>query len=245
MLWGFFGIVHIVSLIFGAGIIVGLHFLLKNKSEKTKKIVLFCCSLLGIGAIIFNLVKWGSPLEYLPLHLCSLSALIIPIAVLTKNKILGNLLLLWSLGAVFALVVNTAQANFEIFSATFFFYYFPHVFHLGIPILMFTLKLAKRDIKCILSTVAITMIAFTCAHFANVAINNYCVANNVLDYAGNLIQVNYMYSIVPENPLLNLFYGLIPHQYWYMYLIIPIIVIYLLVVYFDQFKALFKKNKQA
>jgi hypothetical protein len=172
-----------------------------------------------------------------------LSALIIPIAVLTKNKVLCNLLLLWSLGAVFALVVNTAQANFEILSETFFFYYFPHVFHVGIPILLFTLKLAKRDVKCIISTVAITMISYTLIHFVNVGINNYCVANNIVDNVGNIIQVNYMYSLVPENPLLNLFFSLIPYQYWYMYLIIPIIIIYLLVIYFDQVKALFRKKK--
>lgn len=52
---------------------------------------------------------WGSPYEYLPLHLCSLTALVLPVAVFTT---LGNLLLLWLLGAVMALVVNTAQANF-------------------------------------------------------------------------------------------------------------------------------------
>jgi len=96
-------------------------------------------------AMVFNLVNWGSPLEYLPLHLCSLNALVLPFAVFTRNKTLGNLLLLWSLGALAAVVVNTAQADFEVFSATFCFYFFPHVLEFGIPILLFKLGLVEKD----------------------------------------------------------------------------------------------------
>ena len=124
MLWGSFGVVHLLSLFIGAGMIVGLYFLLRRFSAKTQTVVLGILSFSGIAAIIFNLVTWGSPYEYLPLHLCSLTALVLPVAVFTRSKVLGNLLLLWSLGAVMALVVNTAQANFEICSATFAFYFF-------------------------------------------------------------------------------------------------------------------------
>jgi hypothetical protein len=37
-------------------------------------------------------------------------------------------LLLWSIGAFFALVVNFAQADFKIFSLTFVFYFFRPIF---------------------------------------------------------------------------------------------------------------------
>lgn len=242
MLWGSFGIVHIASLIIAVGINVGLYFILKGKSQKTQTIVLGVLSFAGIAAIIFNLVTWGSPLEYLPFHLCSLNALALPFAVFSRNKVINNLLLLWALGAVFALVVNTAQAEFEIFSATFAFYYFPHVLEVGIPILMFCLGLAKKDAKCIISTVAITLICFTAIHFINLGINAYTAANNCVDYAGNIISVNYMYSLHPENPLLDLFYSVIPHQYFYMLLAIPIMVVYLLPIYFKELKSAFKKD---
>ena len=241
MLWGFFTITHIASLILGVAIIIGLYFVLRNRSDKTKLIVLGILSFSGISAIVFNLVAWNSPLEYLPLHLCSLNALVLPIAVLSKSKKLNNLLLLWSLGALFALVVNTAQANFDIFSLTFAFYYFPHVLELGIPILMFALKLVKKDFKCIVSTVGITLVSYTLIHFINVAINSYCIGNNVLDQAGNVIQVNYMYSLTPANPLLQIFYNLIPAPYWYMLLCVPIVVIFLGVVYLGDILALRKK----
>ena len=243
MLWGSFGLVHIATLLLSVGIIVGLYFGLRRCSQKIQIIVLGVLSFSGIAAIIFNLVTWDSPLEYLPFHLCSLTAMVLPFAVFTKNKILNNLLLLWALGAFCALVVNTAQANFEIFSWTFAFYYFPHTLELGIPILMFLLKLVKKDMKCILSTLAITLVSFTIIHFINIGINAYCIKNNVLDYAGNVIKVNYMYSLYPENPVMQLFYNLIPHAYWYMLLCVPIIAIYLACVYCKELIAWFKNRK--
>ncbi len=243
MLWGSFGLNHILSLLMGAGIIIGLYFLLRRRSAKTQTIVLGILSFSGIAAMIFNLVAWGSPYEYLPLHLCSLTALVLPIAVFTRSKVLGNLLLLWSLGAVMALVVNTAQANFEIFSDIFAFYFFPHLLEFGIPILLFALGLVKKDIKCIVSTLLITLCALTLVHFANVALNNYFIANEILNPAGELIQVNYMYTIQPENPVLALFWSLIPYPFWYWMPAVPVILIYLLLVYAKEIIVQFRKCK--
>ncbi|MBQ8768489.1 MAG: YwaF family protein [Oscillospiraceae bacterium] len=244
MLWGSFGTVHILSLVLGAGLIVGLYFLLRCFSAKIQTIVLGVLSFAGIAAIVFNLVTWGSPYEYLPLHLCSLTAMVLPVAVVTRSKVLSNLLLLWSLGAVMALVVNTAQANFEILSPTFFFYFFPHLLEFGIPILLFRLGLVEKDIKCIVSTLLITLCVFTLIHFANVALNSYFVANQILNPAGEVIQVNYMYSIKPENPVLALFWSLIPAAYWYMLPVMLIVLIYLAAVYAKQIIRYFKAKKR-
>jgi uncharacterized membrane protein YwaF len=241
MKWGSFGVVHIASLVLAAAIIAALYFALRKASRKTQTIVLGVLSFSGIAAIIFNLVTWGSPIEYLPLHLCSINAMLLPIVVFTRNKTLGNLLLVWCLGALAALVVNMAQAEYELMSWTFVFYYFPHVLEFGIPILLFSLGIIEKHPKYIISTIAITMVIYTGVHLCNLGINNWLEANNVLDYAGNLIQVNYMYSIVPENPLLALFKQVIPYDYWYMYMIVPILVVYLGIVYLPQI--LRRKNK--
>ena len=245
MTWGFFSIGHIVSLILAIGIIVGLYFALKKASDRIKITVLGILSFAGIGAIIYNLIVWSSPLEYLPLHLCSLNAMVLPFAVFTRNKTLNNLLLLWSLGALFALVINVSVSSVEIFSCTFVFYYFPHVLELGIPILMFLLGLAKKDVKCIISTVGITIGAYTVIHFINLWINSYAIKNNIVDWAGNVIKVNYMYSIYPDNPLLNLFYSIIPHQYWYMYLAVLVVTLYLGLVYLKDIIVLIKNKRNA
>lgn len=234
MKWGSFGIVHITSLFVAAGIIVGLYFALRKASRGVQTAVFGVLSFSGIAAIIFNLVTWGSPLEYLPLHLCSINAILLPIVVFTRNKTLGNMLLVWCLGALAALVVNTAQADFELDSATFMFYYFPHVLEFGIPILLFRLGLIEKHYRYILSSIVITMLIYTGVHFSNVLLNAWCVKNQILDYAGNLIQVNYMYSLVPSNPLLELFWKVIPADYWYMYMIVPILAVYLGLVYLPQ-----------
>mgnify|MGYP003295430257 CR=1 FL=1 len=93
MLWGSYGLIHFATLLLSAAIIVGLYFILRKCSDKVKTIVLFILSFSGISAIIFNLVTWGSPIEYLPFHMCSISAMLLPFAVLTRNKIINNLLL--------------------------------------------------------------------------------------------------------------------------------------------------------
>ena len=230
MKWGTFGAVHIASLVFAAGMIVALYFLLKNKSQKVQTIVLGILSFSGIAAVIFNLLMWGRPLEYLPLHLCSVNALLLPIAVFSSNKTISNLLLVWSLGALAALVMNQAVAQAQVLDPVFCFFYFPHALEFGIPILMFKLGLVKKDPKCIVSTVGITMGVYTLIHFFNKALN----AAQLLDLNGEVIKVNYMDSIDPENPLLALFYKVIPFEYWYMYMIVPILVVYLLIVYAPQ-----------
>ena len=242
MVWGSFGIVHLLSLALGAGIIIGLYYLLRPFSAKLQTVVLGVLSFSGITAVIFNLLTWGSPYEYLPLHLCSLNALVLPIAVFSRSKTLSNLLLLWSLGAVMALIVNTAQAHFEVFSPTFFFYFFPHLLEFGIPILLFKLKLAEKDFKCIGSTLLITLCVYTLVHFANVGLNSYFTAHQLLNPDGVLVQVNYMYSLRPENPVLALFWSIVPYEYWYMMPVIVIISVYLLLVYSKQLVAFFKKT---
>ena len=103
---------------------------------------------------------------------------------------------------------------------------------MGIPILLFKLGLAKLDKKCVWTTVGITMASYTVIHFVNLIINSYCIKNNIVDYAGNVIRVNYMYSIIPENPLLVIFHSIIPFEYWYMYAAIPIAVVYLGAIYY-------------
>ena len=244
MKWGSYGPIHLLSLAFAAAAVIGLYFILKNRSMMVKTIVLGILSFSGIAAIIFNLVDWNSPLEDLPLHLCSINALLLPIVVFTRNKQLGNLLLVWCLGALAALVVNQAQADFVVFSATFNFYFFPHVLEFGIPILLFKLKLVELDYKCIGSTLLLTILIYTGIHLCNVGLNAYCEANQILNSAGEVIKVNYMYSLVPENPLLALFYQWVPYEYWYLYLIFPIVLVYLVIVYSGQILRAIKAKKK-
>ena len=220
MEWGFFTVAHILTLALAALILIALYFLLKDRSVKIQTGTLFVLSCSGIAAILYNLLRWDSPLEYLPLHLCSINALLLPATVLTRNKTLGNLLLVWCLGALIALVANFEMADTQLFGEAFCFYFFPHIFEFGIPLLLFKLGLVKKDARCIVSTLGITMLIYTFVHFCNKIINHYTDA-----------QVNYMFSIEATNPLVALFHQVIPYEYWHMYLAVPVVAVYLMIVY--------------
>lgn len=228
MQWGTFTVTHILTLVLAAAMVTGLYFGLRKANRNVQVWVLGILSFSGIAAIIYNLVMWDDVLAYLPLHLCSINAMLLPVVVLTRNKTLGNLLLVWCLGALAALVLNYEMTTVDVFSHIFFFYYFPHVMEFGIPILLFKLGLIEKDPKCIGSTMAITMGIYTLVHGANVLLNAHYAASGMDRVA------NYMFSIQPVNPLVQLFYSIIPLQYWYMYLVLPIVFAYLVIVYAPQ-----------
>lgn len=236
MKWGFLSPLHFVTIIFACAVIISLHCILRHRSEKVQMITLLCLSTICLFNVAHGLIFSSNILEALPLHMCEINALLLPAAILTRNKTVNNLLLLWSLGAIAAIVVNSAQANYEILSITFFKYYFSHVFEFGIPILMFSLGLVKKDPKCIRSTLTITVIAYTLVHHVNMAINHF---GQYL--VGKECNVNYMYSITPKNPVFDLFYAIIPSPYWYLFLALPIVLIYLMFVYWKQLN--FHKRK--
>jgi len=98
-------------------------------------------------------------------------------------------------------------------------------------VLLFKLGLVKKDPACIGSTLSITMGIYTLVHLCNVVINHFCAL------AGNGIRVNYMFSMEPSNPLVALFHRLIPYEYWHMYLVIPIVAVYLMAVYAPELAA--------
>lgn len=231
MAWGTFGAAHFATLIFALILIVVLYYILKKCTQKTQVLVLGIFSFSGIAAIIYNLAMWNSPLEYLPLHLCSIGAMVLPFAVFTRSKVFCNLTLLWALGAAMALVLNHSIAHTTLGGHVFCFYYFPHVFEAGIPVLLFKLGLCKLKARYIFSTIGISAAIYTSVHFINVKINDYCRENEIVDSAGRIIDVNYMYSIMPDNPLLDLFYEWIPMPFWYMLPVIPIVLIYLGAIY--------------
>ncbi len=231
--WGSFTPIHIATLVLSLVIIAALYFILRKRSEKIQRIVLFILSLSAPAAVIYNIVVWGTKstvLEYLPLHLCSINAVLLPFLVLRKSNFLGNLLPVYSIGAVAALVFNTFQADYTVFGHVFAMYYFPHTFEFGIPMLMLALGLVKIKPKYIAPCLVTTFTMYTGIHFINLAVNKYLMAKQILDSAGNVIQVNYMYSLSHGgNPALAFFWNLIPHEYFYLLAVVPVIaVVYVL-----------------
>jgi len=228
--WGSFSPCHIISLIISMVIIpLTLYFTLRNRSEKTKRIVLFICALWGPTSVFYSFFVWGSQttyLYYIPLHMCAINALLLPVLIATKSKILGNMLPLYSLGAGFALVFNTFQADYKICSMVFACYFFAHTFELCIPFLLIKFGIVKPHPKFILPSVALTFGIYTLAHFVNLWANNYIVEHQLVNIYGEPLEANvsYMFSMGPEgNPALEFFWSLLPYKYFYMLTTFPLI----------------------
>ncbi len=231
MLWGSFGSVHLITLALAAAVVVGLYYVLKHLSKRVRTVCMTVMSCAGLIAVVYNLVAWGSPLEYLPLHMCSISAILLPIAVLTRNKYIGNLMLIWCLGSILALVFNQAQANYEILSVTFFIYYIPHVLEFAVMLYLFKFGYVQKDYRCIPASIGMTVGIYTIVHFVNIALNRYYIIHNVTDSSGAVVESNYMFSMTPTTPIFALFWKIIPYRYWYMYGAILVLVVYLGAVY--------------
>lgn len=231
MVWGHFGVVHIGTLFIAAAFITALYFLLRRASRKIQIFTLGVFSFVGIAAIFFHLSMSPDPVLHLPLHLCSIGAALLPFAVFTRAKTVCNLLLVWSMGAAGALIFNEVMATVPVLGWEFFFYYVPHVAEWGIPVLLFSLRLVEKDVKSMLLALLITLLIYTGVHFANVGINAYIRSAGRVDAAGNLLFVNYMYTLTPVNGILQSLYNALPYRYWYMYLTLPLIVAYLGVLY--------------
>ena len=69
------------------------------------------------------------------------------------------------------------------------------------------------------------------------------MANDLINPLGGPLRVNYMFSLTPENPLLQLFYDILPVPYWYMFLCIPIIAVYLCCIYTPELMAAVRVRK--
>ena len=247
--WGSFTPTHLISLAVAILIPFILHFALRNKRRRTQTLVLFLFSLIGPISLIYDIVKWGipsSPLLYLPLHICSYNALLTPFLVLTRNKFLGNLLPLFSVGAAFALLFNSIQAEYSIFSFVFLLYFLSHTFGTCLPFLMVSLGHIRIEPKQILPCIGGTLAIYTISHFANLWINDYLVLKNIVVSTGEIWQVNYMFSLHPQgNPMLGLFWSIIPHSYFYMLMVIPIVAVYFVAMNIPNFVRKNKKNALA
>lgn len=246
LLWGApFGTVHLITLAIAAVLIVGFYFLLKYLPERVRYICLLVLSFSGVVAIVYNLLAWDSPLEYLPFHMCSITAILLPIVVISKNRYVGNLLLVWCLGSILALIFTDAQADYEIPSPAFFIYYIPHVFEFAVTIYLFKFGYIKKDYKCIPATVGLTVGIYTLVHLINLALNHYCAVHQIVDWEGNVLTFNYMFSMTPTTSIFFLFWKIIPYPYWYMYVAVVVLVIYLVVLYLPQIIRAHKEKKAA
>ena len=227
---------YILSMVFVFGLGVGFYFLLRNKSEKVVKLVLFPFSLFGLAAVIINLTVFNDPLHYLPLEFCSYTAIFIPILVLIpKPNILGNYLLIGSLGALVALILRAPNSyEWPFFSVAFFCYFFGHTAEFLVPQLLFALKKIEVKPKYMISTMVIVLVLYTMS---------YLIGHNVNVAFG--LNTNYFFSEFPTNAVLQLAWNILPQPYWYMYLLFPLFAVLNLLYCIPYFVKKAKEKRKA
>ena len=212
--------------------------LLKNKSEKTRERVLVgACVLTIIGFFVYkyylSLDKdfsvltastggfnwWGE----LPLQLCNINMILIPIAVLKKSRPLKSFcFFLGPLGALMALVMpGTGFNGYSLLLPRMLGYYGTHfmVFIEGLAIVTFGFyRPAFRDLPRTLLTALLV---------------SFCVFlfNMLLRWTSLHPNANYFFSVETEgNIILELFYGWIPVAFLYLIPSLLILVPYMLLI---------------
>ncbi len=213
----------IVSLVFIV-ILVIATLLVRNKSEKTRKIVLVsACIVTLIGFFVYkaylsadkeyNVITqlmggfnwWGE----LPLQLCNINMILIPIAVLTGKRSLESFcFLIGPLGAFFALILPSN--GFEGYSL----------------LLPRMLGFYGTHFMIIIEALAIGTFGFYRPKFKDLpktALTIFCLAavihcvNLLLRVTGLHPKANYFFSVETEgNALLEIFHRLIPIPFLYL-----------------------------
>ena len=210
----------------------------RHKSESTKKKILITASLLTLVFFVvykywlsidpeFNELRaymggfnwWGE----LPLQLCNINMILIPIAVLTnKRELLAFCFFVGPLGAMMALTMPGAEfTDASILLPRMIGYYGTHFLVVieGLAIVTFGLYKPKfRDIPgTVLTILAIAFCVF--------------MINMIMRWTGLYPHANYFFSVETEgNFLLEIFHSWIPYPFLFLLPSVVILAIYMFII---------------
>lgn len=219
-------------------ILIIVSILLRNKSESAKQMTLvIACICTMIGFVVykyylsldkeFNIITadmggfnwWGE----LPLQLCNINMLLIPVAVMTKNRALSCFsFFVGPLGAMMALMMPSAGfSGYSIFLPRMLGYYGTHFMIVieGLALVTFGLfKPRLSDLpRAILTVIIIAFVVF--------------LFNLFLRWTGLFPKANYFFSVETEgNFLLEMFHKWIPVPFLYLLPSIVILGAYMLII---------------
>ena len=233
----FNGVFWMVLLLFFLILVVATREL-KNKKEETKKTVMIGASIITLIWFIlykyylsidgdFNLITaeiggfnwWGE----LPLHLCNINMILLPIGVLFNIKPLKSMCFyVGPLGAIMAILMPSLGFNgYSILLPRMICYYGIHFMIIVEGLLLVTIGLYKPRFKDIPGTI-LTTIALCFTTF---------LVNMVLRSTGLNPDANYFFSVNPEgNPILEYLKGIIPIPFLYELPLSLILGAYMLIV---------------
>ena len=232
-----FNYVYFLVVAFTVLLTVLVYFLLKNKSEKTKIIVLSSISL--CNAAFFFLYKYWLSIDEeflminnlekfnwwseLPLHLCNISMFMIPLGLILKNNFLKSYAFFISpICAFMALTFpETAFTNSNIFLLRNIGFYLTHILIIVTGVSIVPLKLYKPSYKGIIAPIATAGVLATIMFGVNSILRSTVSP-----------EANYFFTHGTELPILSTFYSICPVPLLYEVFCIFIIVPYCLLLVF-------------
>ena len=227
-------------LVFGAFVLllIAASLLLKGKSESAKKAVLVTASILTLLGFFFYKYRLSLDAEYnlitanmggfnwwgeLPLQLCNINMILIPIAVLRKSRpLMSFAFFIAPLGALMALVMpGNGFSGYSLLLPRMLGYYGTHFMIVieGLALVVFGLFRPRlRDIpRTVLTILVIALCIFG--------------VNMLLRWSGLHPKANYFFSVETEgNALLELFHSWIPVPFLYLLPCIVILGVYMALV---------------
>ena len=230
--------VFIASFGFFIALLVIASLLLRGKSERTKKIVLISACVVTLVGFVFYKYFLSIDADYnviiaemggfnwwgeLPLQLCNINMILIPFAVLKKNRpMMCFCFFLGPLGAMMALFMpGNGFDGYSLLLHRMIGYYWTHYMIVieGFAIVTFGLFRPKlKDLtKAVLTALLIAFVIF-------------CI-NMLLRVTGLHEKANYFFAVETEgNPLLEIFHKILPFPFLYLIPCTLILVPYMLLI---------------
>ena len=218
----YFSIQHLVNILYIPLIVFAFYFIFRNTTERTKTMALLGLSLFNI--IIFTVNKFVMArtfegfeiLNELPLQLCNLNLILIPLALITKNKLLMSYIYYVATIAAIAAILffDSRYDGYNVMTYTIFVYFFYHSVLVATPILCVMLGIFTPNRSYILKTILFLLSMATVMHGVNTVLRStkWCT------------KANYFYTMgMPGNPVLELLMKLIPMPLVYFLPVAPIL----------------------
>ena len=228
--------VFFVTLACFALLLIAGTLLLRKRKERTRQLsVVIACVLTLAGFFVYKYFLSIDPQfkelnggfnwwDELPLHLCNINLILIPIAVLTRKKpLLGFCFFVGPLGALFALIMPDSNfSGFSLLLPRMIGYYGTHFMVIVAALSLVTLRLYRPRFKdlpfAVIALAAVALVVFG--------------INALMRLTGVNPAANYFYTWEPLKGvgLLEMFYRWIPIPYLYMLPCIAIMTLYMVIV---------------
>lgn len=216
--------------ILGLTVVLGvvLSLTLRKKSFKFRNNFMTALAIFNSIVYIFRVIwQWNEPWynfwEDLPLHLCGMTVIIFPLAMLIKGDLLKNFCyFISSAGGIMALITPTVHfMNVNVYQVTVVSFFLQHIIITLFGILLCTLGIFRPTVKGALKSIGILGLACVVCHIVNLLITHF-----------ELGVPNYMFTVdASSNALLSLAYSIIPVQLLYLVAFLPLLLVFAAVFY--------------